>query len=315
MRITNQMMASNVLNNLTGSLNQLNKLQQQLSSGYKISEPSDDPAVASQVLQINAAMAQHDQYDNNINTAINWLDTTDSALGDAGSILQTAKTLAIQGANATNSQTSLQAIATEVNQLINNMVQVGNTEIAGRYIFSGTKTTAAPFSGDSNSGVTYSGNGNELGWEVGQGVTMSVSLTGSEVFGSSSGSAADGTGSSIFDHLIKLKNDLNDAASSDPTTAKNAQDALNGSDLSNLGNDINQILNERAVVGAKGNRMTMAQGRSTTEKEDMTQMKSSIYDVDIAQAMVSYSETTTTYQAALATSAKMLQPTLMDYLK
>ena len=201
MRVTNKMLVNTVLQNLNRNLSILQRSQDQMSSGKVVSRPSDDPIRVTQALTIRSTFTEQEQHIKNMKDAKSWLDFCDTALDNANEILQRARELAVYGANDTLPQQSREAIAQEVDQLIDHLIQVANSSYAGRYIFAGTKTTDLPFQrmGDS---VVYTGNNESLQWEVSPGVTIDINLDGEKAFD------VVGGVSLTFEALIALKNSL-----------------------------------------------------------------------------------------------------------
>jgi len=140
MRVTNGMMVNNLMRNLNRNLGRMEKTQQKLASGKKFVNPSDDPIGVSRSLRLNTEIAAMDQYKRNADDAKSWLSTTEMAVSNINEILKRAKELTIQAVNETNSITERTAIQSEIQELRNQLVQIGNTTYAGSYLFSGFKT-------------------------------------------------------------------------------------------------------------------------------------------------------------------------------
>ncbi len=140
MRVTNGMMVNNLMRNLSKNLGRMEKTQQQLSSGKKFINPSDDPIGVSRSLRLNTEIATMDQYKRNADDVKSWLSTTEMAVGNINEILKRAKELTLQAVNETNSISERAAIKEEIEELKNQLVQIGNTTYAGSYLFSGFKT-------------------------------------------------------------------------------------------------------------------------------------------------------------------------------
>lgn len=145
MRVTNQMLTRNVLMNLQRNLKRMQGYQDQLSSGRSISRPSDNPLSTSRIMGLKTNLKTNAQYQRNIDSSLSWLGMTEVALMSASEVMQRARELAVYGATGTHTAESRRAIADEVEQLIGNMVQISNTDIEGRYIFGGYKTSHIPF--------------------------------------------------------------------------------------------------------------------------------------------------------------------------
>lgn len=293
-RITQGMLNQTLLYDLQNVTSQLSVSEQQLSSGYKLNKPSDDPYGASQALKLRADLAGNQQYQSNVSDANAWQSVADTALGDIGDSVQRARDLVIQGANDTNAPSDRTAIVTELTQLIDAIKGDANTQYAGRYIFSGTATDTQPY----QQGVvdTYSGNTATITREIGAGVQVSINQPGSAIIGDAS--------SGLLSTLRTIVNDLN----SGNTTALSSTD-LNALDAAN-----DALLNARAQVGALSDRLTTATNRLQQTEQSTTQLLSNVQDADMTQVMVNFSTQQAAYQAALRAGAQIIQPSLMDFL-
>src|SRR5947209_11849671 len=145
LRVTNQMILDSVVGNLQLNEQLLQQSQQQVSTGHAISQPSDNPYDASQIVSFHQRIGLNTQLQTNLDSAKGWLDATDHALDGMDTILQRARQLAIQGANDTLTSSDRQKIALEIHQLLLNAVDIGNSKFGGQYIFGGTKTSQQPF--------------------------------------------------------------------------------------------------------------------------------------------------------------------------
>ncbi|MBE3582037.1 MAG: flagellar hook-associated protein FlgL [Thermoanaerobacteraceae bacterium] len=304
MRVTNRMLINNVLTNINNNLQNMSKIQKQMSSGKKVSRPSDDPIVVARVLSFKTALAQQDQYDKNMADARGWLDASESAVNMATATLQRARELAVYGANGTMPEASMQALAAEVDQLIDELVQTANTSYGGRFLFGGTITTSAPFKREKDpvsgeDSVSYNGNTGSLDWEVAQGVTITVNENGKKVFME----AVNGS-QSIFELLFDLKDHLEKSEHSEV-----------GNTIAEFDQAIDHLLNIRATLGAKSKRLEMAQERLFVAKIGLTETMSKLEDIDLAETVMYYKNAENVYQAALATAAMVLQPSLVHYLR
>ena len=293
-RITQGMMNQTLLFDLRNVTTKLSTSEQQLSSGYKLNQPSDDPYGASQALKLRADLASNQQYQSNVQDANSWQNVADTALGDIGDSIQRARDLVLQGANDTNAATDRQAIVTELNQLIDSIKTDANTQYAGRYIFSGTKTNTQPYQLGTND--AYSGNTAMITREIGVGVQVAINQAGSSVIG-------DDT-SGLLATLRGIVTDLQSGnANALSTTDLNAIDAAN-----------DQLLNARAQVGALSDRLTTATNRLQSTEQSTTQLLSNVQDADMTQVMINFSTQQAAYQAALRAGAQIIQPSLMDFL-
>lgn len=304
MRVTNNMLIRNVLTNINTNLKAMSKSQNQMSSGKTVRRPSDDPIVVARVLSFKTSLASMEQYDKNLQDAKGWVDASESALSMATDTLQRARELAVYGANGTLPEESMQALAYEIDQLIDELVQTANTSYGGRFLFGGTQTTEAPFVRSSGSSVTYKGNTGSLEWEIAPLVTITVNENGEKVFEKAVDTDGDGKGDmSVFTLLGNLYQDL-----------YNGYNTAVADKLDQLDQAIDHLLNIRASLGARSNRLQMSQDRVFDFKISLTETMSKLEDIDLAEAVMNYKNQENVYQAALATAAMVLQPTLIDYL-
>ncbi|BCV20776.1 flagellar hook-associated protein FlgL [Moorella sp. Hama-1] len=295
MRVTNRMLNNNVIRNINRNLENMARTQEQMSSGKRVNRPSDDPIVVARVLGFKISIAANDQYKKNMEDAKGWLDASESALGMATDVLQRARELAVYGSNGTMPKESMEALAAEVDQLFGEMVQIANSSYGGRFLFGGSQTTQRPFTDDG----TYQGmkgSGSELKWEVAPQVTITVNENGQDVFKQDS-----------ID-VFKLLEDLSKDLASHNNTAVS-------STLSQFDQAIDHILNLRATLGAKSNRMEMAMSRLDDTQIGLTQTMSKLEDIDLAETVMNYKTQENVYLASLSTGAKVLQPSLIDYLR
>lgn len=294
MRITNRMMSDTVLNNLSNNLQRLQSLEDQLTSGKRISRLSDDPPAVGRSLSLRAGIAAGDQFLRNMDAGVAWLQATDTSLGSATDVLQRARELAVQGANDTLTPSQRAAIGSEVDQLLQQMLIIGNSSLRSQRLFAGLVTNVNPFAYSSPPPtVTYSGDTGQMLREIDTGTTLSINVTGDTVF------------PPIFTAMMALRDDLN----------SNNSASLQSADLSNIDAAIDGLMTTRADVGAKINRLETAKDRQQQLQIHLTALLSKAEDTDFTQAISDFTNQQTTYQAGLNASAKAIQPSLLDYLR
>ena len=296
-RITAQMTSQSTVSNLEGDLYALTTTENQLSSGKKINQPSDDPYGTSVVLKLNSDLSAQNTYQNNITDGTNWLNTASGALSNIDTMVARVRELAVEGANGTNSQTDDQDAAAEVNQLIDQIKQSANTTYAGNYVFGGTDTSTAPYQAGSTD--TYQGNSGTITREIGPNDSVQVNSNLESVLGNGSG---DGL---LLSNLRQIATDLSSGNGS----------ALSASDLSNLDASTSSLTQLQSGVGALTNRLTLASARvSSTQSADNTELAST-QDVNMATAATNYSTESAAYQAALQAGAKIIQESLVNFIQ
>jgi flagellar hook-associated protein 3 FlgL len=294
-RITQSQLSRTVLADLQNVAGRLAKTQQKISSGKELTVPSDSPYLTSRAIQLRSELAANKQYQANVGDAQSWQSATDTALGAVNTYTQRARELLVRAGSGTLSQSDLASIAKEVDQLAEAIKNEGNSQFAGRFVFSGTSTTTAPYSSADD---VYHGaaSPSPVLREIGPGVQVPVNIVGSDVIGDGS------TG--ILGALRKMSADL----------GSGNLNALQGADLQALDAAHDQLLSQRAVSGALGNRLDTASGRLAELEESTTKLLSDTEDADMAKTLVDYSTQQAAYQAALQAGARMLQPSLLDFL-
>ncbi|MDD3314363.1 MAG: flagellar hook-associated protein FlgL [Syntrophaceticus sp.] len=301
MRVTNHMLSAKVLQNLTKSLQEFQRINNQMSSGNAVSKPSDDPVATGRILSLKSSLTAQERYYGNMNDAESFLTTTDDALDNFSESLLRVRTLMLEGGSGSVSSSDRKAIASEIDQVIDQMVEIGNSMCGSQYIFGGHSTLDKPFTRQGDE-ITYKGDSGEISYEIGRGVLLAVNIDGNQL----SQIVEEGLGNTeLFNTLIEIKNSLNED--------KNIED-LTGEKLSQLDELSDNVLSLRAVVGAKENRIEMSKARNEGDRLEITKVLSHMEDIDIAQAAMEYSEKAYVYQAALATASQMLTISLVDYI-
>jgi len=295
MRITNNMMVQRVLRNITDTAERLTEYHGHLSSGRRLEVPSDDPVGVGTALRLRTGIQEVSRYQANVDDGIGWEENTDAALAHAVDILQRARELAVAGANDTLSSASRDALAKEVDQLLEQLVQLGNTTHNGRYIFAGFQTMSPAFTLQAGPPrqVVYNGDGGQMYREISPGVTISLNLPGNAVFGT------------VFDTLINLADDLRNGNTT----------AVGSARLGELDVAIDRILAYRSEVGAKINRLELSRNRLQDAEVNLGRLLSKTEDADIARTIIKLKTEESAYQVGLAAGARIIQPTLLDFLK
>jgi flagellar hook-associated protein 3 FlgL len=300
-RITTQMTTARVLANINNVQDQLATTQQQLSTGLRINQPSDDPYGASLAIQLKNDLQGLTTYSNNVTDGTAWASAADTSLSNVMNMLQRAQELTVQASNGVESATDLSATADEIDQLADAMKQEANTQYNGQYIFSGTATNTQPYS--SATGDVFQGNTAAITRQIGPGSSLQVNVDVSGLLGSGA-SANDG----------KLLNTLRTIAA-DMRSGNGAGVAdLSANQLSNLQNSLNSLVQLQANVGAAQNRLTLAGDRIQGLQNSDTAALSNDEDVNMAQAVTTFSSEQAAFSAALKAGANIVQSSLMDFL-
>lgn len=298
-RVTQGLIVDRTLNNLNAQFRRVLALQDQLSSGQRVNRPSDDPLDARRAINLRTLITQNEQFLGNITDASPQLVETAATLRRTVDALQRARELAISGANETLNQEQRNQIALEVDQLLENIADASNHQTNGKFIYGGTRTLSAPFEftrvGDEITAVTYAGNDERSQVEIANGVRVSVNITGSQAFQG---------GTDVFQTLIDLRQDL-----------RAGDTAAIGGSLDGIDASVDQILQSEARVGSVQNRLDSV----TANTEDfIIQLQKSLsdkIDADFADTIVNLNAEQNALNAALNAAARVLQPSLLDFLR
>ena len=292
MRITNNMLSQNLLRNLESAQGRMDQLQNQLSSTHRINRPSDDPVGIQNAMRLKSNISSVEQWKSNADSAMGYMYTTDSTLGEITSILHTVKDRALLGANGVLTTADKEAIAKEVDQISEQLVMLANTRVGSKYIFSGTATDKEliPNPGPSEA------NSNPVNFEVGNNLSISVSVDGKELYGDNA------TG--IVATLKALSVALRDTTSTSFDTV-----------LGNIDTNIDNVIALRSDLGARTNRMTALRDQLDSTSINLQANLSSIQDTDMAKTIIDFTSQENVYKAALAVGAKIIQPSLVDFMR
>lgn len=296
MRVTSNMLTNNLVRNMRHNLKSLIDIQDEMASGSKIKRPSDNPVGVVDVLTLRSDLGECEQYNSNIKNAKTFMEITDGALDDAVRVLQRARELAVSGANGTLPQESQKALAQEIDQLKEQLMQIANTKGGNSYIFGGTRNSSEPCS----KAGEWSGNEEQISYEVAPGVTLAVNCNGKTVFTGTGDDNPD-----AFQVLEDLAANLEAGESEEISTNR----------LGELEKTLDRFIEERGQLGARVNRADLSLDRFQQQQIMKTELLAGVEDTDIAESIVNLKTRENVYRAALATGARIIMPTLIDFLR
>jgi flagellar hook-associated protein 3 FlgL len=324
-------MSNNYLRDMNRNLKNLDTINNQLATGKEINKVSDNPFKAARSMQLTSDVNTNGQYNANIKDTMNWLDTTDEALGQVTDVMQRLRELMVSSGNAAYGSDQSTAINEEIKERVSELTQVLNTNFDGKYVFGGTKVSSKPLDAkkdnitgnyemmfvdkegsklDPNSSDVYTQNkldniNGSLTAEISQSVTMKYNVNAMEIlkFNNAKGESID-----VMSLLSDIQNNLTSSNSGDRSKV------IHGN-LASVDDVITNILRIRSEVGAKQNRMESAQSKNEDENLNMTNILSKTEDIDVTEKTIEYNMAQTTYTAALQVSAQVLPKTLLDYLR
>lgn len=302
MRVTQSMLSNNFLKNISNSYEKMGKISEQMQTQKKITRPSDDPVVAMKGIAYRTNLAEVQQYKRNFTEAHNWIDNSDAAMDQAKKALDRIRELTVNANNGTLEGDQRNAIAKEIEQLRDQLKEVANTRVGDKYLFNGTDTLKPPVGDitgkklDANGNPVYevSTNDSPVKLELSKGVYIQVNSSGKEVFSED-----------LFKDINSLLNKL------DP----NNSSVDLGEDLSNLDKHINTLINERATIGARDNRIELMEDRIDQQEVNATKMMSKNEDADMEKVIMDLVTQESIQRASLGMGARIIQPTLLDFLR
>ncbi len=306
-RVTNQTMSSFAQRNLQDNMARIAKLQELAAGESLITRPSDDPTGTADSMRTRADIRANEQYKRNIDDANGWLTTADSALGTVTSLLNKARDLTIQASNSSLSQTAREAVALELESLKENLLNVAETKYLGRSVFAGNSDSGAVIDDPLVSPAAYTfkpAAENTVHRRIGADLAVRVDADGAMVFGEDTFDATNTrTSTSVFTLLQTMADDLRTP----------------GVDVSSRLNDIDTrldaVINGRAEVGTRHAQILKAQETNLDEAVSLEARRSGIEDPDLGKVVLDLKMQEVAYQAALQVTARVLQPTLMDFLR
>lgn len=297
MRLTNRLMADTVLNSLYKNTQQLLKLQEMVSSQKRINRPSDDPIGMRKILDYRKVLSSIDQYKTNITHGKTQIDLTESCLEAIDDLVLKARRIAVE--QSAGELENRPTAAQEVKNIYDQILQLANTKLGDTYILSGHQTDTAPFSRDADYNATYHGDDGDKRIIVGDNLSIKINVTGEDALRS---------GVDVFDSLRDLINGLENP----DTTAGTAQIATQITPLSNALDQIKAVRSEAASTFIQ---LETTENQLANFKLNIEDMLSDTEDADMAQAIVELQIQQTAYETSLATAARILQRSLMDFLR
>ena len=276
----------------------LQTASQQLSSGKRVSLPSDDPLAFATDVQSLAASASVDRYTKNADAVLSQAQMADSALSSVVTSLTKAVSLGTEGANDTVNSDQRTALAEQVQGLLSNVLTQANLTSNGAPLFAGTAATVIPFVMDATAadGVSYQGNAHINKAQVGDGLQVPVNLPGDTIFTNSAGS--------VFGSLQQLVSALQSGSTSAIGTATTAVTAA-----------ISHVGQVRVSYGNTMQQLTTQTDYLSQETVSLTSQQTALTGIDFATAATNLTQAETANSAVLAMAAKILPVSLLNYLQ
>ena len=292
-RITQSLIQRNSLEGLQAGLARMQRVQEQLSSGRLVNRPSDSPVATGSAMQFRVEVRRTEQYARNAQDGLAWLGTADDALTTMLGVVGRARELVLRGINATMGPAEREALAAEVDSLRANAVDLANTRYLDRPVFAGNAAVDRAY----DTAGAYQGSGLPESVErtVASGLSVRVNLTGPEIFGP--------PGADLFADLAAVADHLR----TDPSQLD--------ADIGVLDNRLLAVQNQLATVGARYHQVEVMRDRADAQLLTLTGSLSEVENIDLPKTIVDLQLQEVAYQAALSATARVIQPSLLDFLR
>ncbi|MFA6241011.1 MAG: flagellar hook-associated protein FlgL [Candidatus Hydrogenedentales bacterium] len=300
LRVTQGIVLSRLLTNIQDQSKRILDLQTQLSTGLRVNTVSDNPVDARRAMNTRSTIAKNQQYIDNMSTAAPQLEGAVSSIQTMLDAVARARELTLSGANGTEGQAALDAIAEEVNQILEGAVNTANHQEGNLYIFGGTHTRTKAYEvtrdvdGDITA-VTYQGNSERISVAVADGVSVRVTEPGSTLFQGSQ---------DVFQTLIDIRDAL----------LAGDQSVLQNQSLDELETVRGQLTQGMSRLGAVQNRLTTLNNDTEDFQIQLEELLSDSRDADFADVILRLNAQSNAFQAALSAAARVIQPSLLDYV-
>ena len=324
MRITNASMVRSHLYDTQNNLTNMSKINQQISTGKVINTVSDDPHKAIKIMNINNEIKYTEKYNYNIDESVGWMNTTDGALDNVGNLLGEIKETILKVGNGTYSQNEMKSLNEDMNEKIKQLADTLNSTYGGKYLFAGTNVDDAPlkvvenpdgsvkleFSKDKN-GQTIP-NTDDLKADISSGINIDYNISVGEIL-----NIKDGNGNTVnlLDEINNLSTLMNDIANGDEQTAAKAKETLLNDTKGKIDTLFDHVVNERTSLGV---RVSTAEKIKELNDEDILNIQdvlSKTQDTDVVEKFIELKSAEMIYQASIQVGAKLIQPTILDYIR
>lgn len=324
MRITNASMVRSHLYDTQNNLTNMSKINQQISTGKVINTVSDDPHKAIKIMNINNEIKYTEKYNSNIDETVGWMNTTDGALESTGNLLNEIKETILKVGNGTYSQNEMKSLNADINEKIKQLADTLNSTYGGKYLFGGSSVDDAPitvienpdgtvkleFSKDRN-GQTIP-NTDDLKADISSGINIDYNISVGEIL-----NIKDGNGNTVnlLDEINNLSTLMNDIANGDEQTAAKAKETLLNDTKGKIDTLFDHVVNERTSLGV---RVSTAEKIKELNDEDILNIQdvlSKTQDTDVVEKFIELKSAEMIYQASIQVGAKLIQPTILDYIR
>jgi flagellar hook-associated protein 3 FlgL len=297
MRVSSVQIARNSLYGISTTFSRFDEAQRRVSTGKQLQAPSDDPSGTAQALSFRKDMSDLEQFGRTMDQAKGFMAMSDTALSSVTTLIHQARALAVQGATDSITGETRAALGNQLQNIIRQLGNIGNTTFGTRYVFAGQQTQSPPMMASGNTfnyvGGTMATGDADIVLDIGRGEALKINVTGDKVF--TPLLAALG---SLRDHVALGQSSL-----------------VSREDLAALDAQLSNVLSARAEIGSNIQRIDLTKSRNELTKVNFTQFISNIEDADIPKAIVDMQVAETAYQSALQATSRAFQNSLLDFLR
>lgn len=332
MRITNTSMVRNHMYDTQQNLTRMSKINEQINSSKMINRVSDDPHKAIRIMNLNNEIRYTEKYSYNIDEAVGWMETTDGSLEKFGDALNDIKEDILKIGNGTYSDEELKALQSEMNEKIKDLGNVLNTTYAGKYMFGGTNVDEPPVNIliDDETGVVTlqlnpNSNTDNLKADISDGINIDYNLSAGEIFTQEHLDAINSLSSTmnamITGEKVEVKPDGTLEKNADGTTKKVSVDKdkereeLNATIKEKVDKLANHALDERTSLGVRANTAEKVRELNDENILNMKGVLSLDQDVNQVEKFIELKSAELVYQASIQVGTKLIQPTILDYMR
>ena len=293
MRITQSMITKSLLSSINRNRESMHSIQESITTGKEVERSSDDPVQFFRANRFRQSVKQNEQYLENVQDAEGWLQATASNLDSMLNQVMTLRERAVQSANDSLSAENRLHMASEINNIVEDLVNMANESFLDKNLFSGTKTKIEnPFLFDGNS-IEYQGNTGKINRRISGNFTININVTGQDILDTN-----------IFNSALNLRTALEN---DDTNEIANMIDSIDSAS--------EKMISLNTSVGSIQNQLELAEDRLRTANLNLATFISETEDVDLASAITQYNSEEMAYQAALQSTANILRLNIMDFLK
>lgn len=291
---------------------QMSKLQLQVATGKRLTRGSDDPTAIRPVLNARTQIQSSDRYIETIESGLDRVEHMDGLLDGMENTLVRIKEISIAAVNGSLNTQDMLTYADEVAQLKAALLDTGNAQVDGKFVFSGFAEATKPFAAadpalpiSSTNPVVYAGDNGAVEYEIAPNELIKVNLTGNQfMLGDADNDGTTDPGAvDIFALVTSLEEELR---------ANNPAGV--GALIDPLESGANQVRSQRSIKGVVGRRLEVARDHMEQIKVDMEELRARYEDADILEAITSLQQQEQSFQAALSVTGRVSALSILDYI-